>query len=137
GGEPRAAIAATLADGAVVWCTHLGLRDEWRATQTETLAAAIGPPPMEAGLPVLLAGDFNAPVEAGEIQQLLAQTGLHAQGEDDGPTFPSATPLVRIDHLLARGVVRLDSGVRADSGSDHYLIWADLEWPSPQTSALR
>ncbi|MBC8102521.1 MAG: endonuclease/exonuclease/phosphatase family protein, partial [Cytophagales bacterium] len=103
GGEPRAAIAATLADGAVVWCTHLGLRDEWRATQTEALAAAIGPPPMEAGLPVLLAGDFNAPVEAGEIQQLLARTGLHVQGEDDGPTFPSATPLVRIDHLLARG----------------------------------
>lgn len=120
-GEPRCALGLTLAEGTTVWNTHLGLRDSWRETQLGALAAAIG-----EGSPVIVAGDFNATLDAGEVQRFLQKTGLTPLSEAV-PTFPAAEPQHRIDFLLARGFSAKAAGTIADPGSDHCLIWCDLQ----------
>jgi endonuclease/exonuclease/phosphatase family metal-dependent hydrolase len=130
GGEPRAALGATLGQGTMVWCIHLGLRQDWRETQLQALADAINaagtgseekPAP-----PVILGGDFNALRSDIEMEKLRNRTGLDDFGEEE-PTFPVIRPFSRIDHLMARGFTRRDAGTREDRGSDHRLIWADFE----------
>jgi endonuclease/exonuclease/phosphatase family metal-dependent hydrolase len=139
GGEPRAAIGALLDQGVAVWCTHLGLRQEWREMQLTALANAVNSLKVTDGngtrLPTILGGDFNALRSEKEMAGLRERTDLTDFDEEDA-TFPSVRPLHRIDHLLARGVTRLNAGTREDRGSDHCLIWADFEWPLPPASHL-
>ena len=84
GGEPRAAVGATLEQGTSIWCTHLGLRKDWRESQLAALASAINTP---ANIPAILGGDFNALRSDSEIETLRAQTGLDDFGDEE-PTVP-------------------------------------------------
>ncbi|MES2463780.1 MAG: endonuclease/exonuclease/phosphatase family protein [Armatimonadota bacterium] len=130
GGEPRAAVGAILEDGTAVWCTHLGLRQDWRMMQLAALTAAINQVNLtdgtEGDCPAILGGDFNALRSDVEMEQLREQTGL-SDFDEEAPTIPVVGPYRRIDHLLARGFTRLAAGTREDRGSDHRLIWADFE----------
>ena len=125
GGEPRAALGIRLeGSGMAVWNTHLGLQTEWRRTQLGALAKRIEAEPL-----LLLGGDFNASLDAEEMQEFLSQTGL-VPVSPDLPTFPNAAPKHRIDFLLARGLSASDAGTIAAPGSDHCLVWAALSLPT-------
>lgn len=128
GGEPRAALGANLEQGTSIWCTHLGLRKDWRESHLMSLAAAIN---ASTHGPAILGGDFNALRSDSEMEAFRTQTGLDDFGEE-APTVPVVGPYRRIDHLLARGFTRVNAGTPEDHGSDHRLIWADFaELPLP------
>lgn len=130
GGEPRAALGATLEIGVTIWCTHLGLKQEWRETQLSALAGAINYPQQDLGdpgtSPAILGGDFNSLRSDSEMERLRERTGLDDFGEES-PTVPVVGAYRRIDHLLARGFTRPNAGTLEDRGSDHRLVWADFE----------
>jgi endonuclease/exonuclease/phosphatase family metal-dependent hydrolase len=125
GGEPRAALGATLNDGTTLWCTHLGLRQDWRESQLAALSQAINDT-SGAGSPAILGGDFNALRSDTEMEKMRERTQLDDFGEE-APTVPVVGPYRRIDHLLARGFTRRDAGTLEDRGSDHRLVWAEFE----------
>ncbi len=120
GGEPRGAIGVRLENQMTVWNTHLGLRDDWRQEQLAHLAGAIASA-SALGEPVLLGGDFNARLDAPEIQTFLAQANLSVLS-DDAPTFPNSLPAHRIDFFFGRNVQIKRAETREGSGSDHRLI---------------
>ena len=124
GGEPRGAIGIRTSGGLTLWSTHLGLRDDWRETQLAALADAIRAEGGDA--PVIVGGDFNARLDAPEVQNFLAQTGLQVLS-GDAPTFSASAPAHRIDFLFGRGVTGIDTGTLCAKGSDHCLIWADVQ----------
>ena len=124
GGEPRGALGIRTSGGLTVWNTHLGLRDDWRETQLAALADAIRAE--GGGAPVIVGGDFNARLDAPEVQNFLAQTGLQVLS-GDAPTFPASVPASRIDFLFGRGVTVIETGIICAKGSDHCLIWADVQ----------
>ncbi len=76
-------------------------------------------------LPVLLAGDFNSwrPL----LRAFLPgwRSLVHAR------TWPARRPHSQIDHVLGRGPWRATSGGALDVGSDHRLLYADLELERP------
>lgn len=128
GGEPRAAIGAVLATHGApqIWCTHLGLRSDWRENQLAFLSERFYLLPETT--PVILGGDFNASPGAPEIRSFLQATRM-TDFDLTAPTFPAENPVSRIDHLLGKGVELINSGTREDPGSDHCLIWADFSLP--------
>lgn len=82
--------------------------------------------------PVLIAGDTNLPTHSRLYANLLGdwQDGFAAVGRGFGYTFPVGRRFawMRIDRILARPPLRfLRFGVGESRGSDHYLVWADLE----------
>lgn len=127
GGEPRCAVGVLLPEHrCTVWSVHLGLSDDWQATQLERLAestAGADDPPF-----VVVGGDFNARLDAPEVDAFLSATRFDVLSGEE-PTFPASAPAHRIDFLFGRGVTRLAGGAIAGPGSDHCLVWADLELP--------
>ncbi|WP_312777290.1 endonuclease/exonuclease/phosphatase family protein [Corynebacterium variabile] len=84
--------------------------------------------------PLVMAGDFNSTTAHPELRRL---AGRSAEMTDCGgglfaaPTWPRAgtpspVPVLRLDHILVRGLTCQDSGVVGVLGSDHAGIWADL-----------
>jgi endonuclease/exonuclease/phosphatase family metal-dependent hydrolase len=121
GGEPRCAVGISLENGLTFWNVHLGLHHDWRATQLAVLAEKV----RDKKGPVIVGGDFNALLEAGEIVEFLERSQLSVISCNH-PTFPVSNPTSRIDFLFGRGVTCEDSGVVIESASDHCLIWADI-----------
>ncbi|WNV82764.1 endonuclease/exonuclease/phosphatase family protein [Umezawaea sp. Da 62-37] len=83
-----------------------------------------------AGEDVVVLGDFNATLDHASLRGLLA-AGLvdtHAEvGRGWAPTWPSALPLVQLDHVLhGRGLVGVSAAERTLPGSDHRLVFAEL-----------
>lgn len=87
--------------------------------------------------PVVLAGDFNATTAHPELRRLTSGTGGADALTDCGgglfaaPTWPRAgapspVPVLRLDHVLVRGMTCAASGVAGVPGSDHAGVWADL-----------
>lgn len=124
GGEPRCALGVRLHNDTTVWNTHLGLRDEWRREQLAALADALNTHTKPNG-PVIVGGDFNARLDAPEVQEFLAQTGLFPVS-DAALTFPNSAPAHRIDFLLGRNVTAFGAETRQGAGSDHCLLWAEV-----------
>ena len=120
GGEPRGAIGVRLENGATVWDTHLGLQDGWRREQLAVLADAIAAA-SSPNEPILLGGDFNARLDAPEIQTFLAQANLSVLSSD-APTFPNSLPAHRIDFFFGRNIEVKRAETHDGSGSDHCLI---------------
>ena len=98
-----------------------------RRAQAETLASIAD----GLGAPVLVVGDFNAPIEASEMRALAAgfddafsETGVVA----GDPRRMSCGPH-RIDHLLTRGLRATACAVYREAGdaSDHLPVVADFE----------
>ena len=129
GGEPRGAVGAVVRNVSV-WSVHLGLRSEWRETQLAALADTVTAE-LNAGKSVVVVGDFNAVMNAPEVERFAERTGL-VLVSPDLPTFPASAPAHRIDFLWASPNVSVtDAGVVADaSASDHALVWADVSFPT-------
>lgn len=125
GGEPRCALGVILDQGLSVWNTHLGLQPTWRQAQLDALGARV---PSEG--PLLVGGDFNATLEEESLHSFAQTTHLVALSNAE-PTFPATAPQHRIDLLLGRGLTRQDAGTREGRGSDHRLVWAQVEVETP------
>jgi endonuclease/exonuclease/phosphatase family metal-dependent hydrolase len=98
--------------------------------------------------PHFLVGDFNTPGFLGQnsrhllppVLRMLHRAGyadaFHAVGEGHGRTFPSQSPLVRIDFLFmptrwARGLraAQTVSGDITHDASDHRPLLVEWAWP--------
>jgi endonuclease/exonuclease/phosphatase family metal-dependent hydrolase len=104
---------------------------EQRRAQAEALAAIAD----GLGTPVIVAGDFNAPIEAPDMRTLastfddaFAQVGVPA----GDPRRASCGPH-RIDHLLIRGLRATACTVYRGAGeaSDHLPVVATFEIAAP------
>lgn len=78
-----------------VACTHLDLKADVRVAQVEHINKVL----KETGLPVIVAGDFNAEPKDKEIKDGMADW-MRAMS-DDAYTFPQDEPKVKIDYVFA------------------------------------
>ena len=137
--EPRGAlwVEVALEDRALqVITTHFGLLGHERVLQAEALTGPdwLGHPACRA--PVVVVGDFNAIPRSKAYRRMTRdlQDVQKIQPFTARATFPSAWPLLRIDHafvskdLLVRDVVVLREG-EARVASDHLPLCVDLEVP--------
>jgi endonuclease/exonuclease/phosphatase family metal-dependent hydrolase len=132
--EPRCAVGgrAAVEGGSVgILTTHLTYigRDQ-RARQVEAVAEIAAMPP-----PVVVTGDFNAPVEADELASLvaIADDAFAAVGIDAGDERRRSCGGWAIDHVFVRGLDVESCGVVREAGdlSDHWPVVADLRRRSP------
>ncbi|MGP9694659.1 endonuclease/exonuclease/phosphatase family protein [Brachybacterium sp. AOP25-B2-12] len=146
---PRIAVWARVRDLArgaelVLAVTHLDhASEEARLRATDLLATRLAD--VADGLPIVLAGDFNAPAGPGGLWRRLALAGfadahdaaVRRVGADIG-TFPDyGIPVVggeRIDGILVRGLAvdtyaAHDHRVDGHPASDHAAVLATLRWP--------
>lgn len=102
-----------------------------RRRQAEALAA------MATGLGsrVIVAGDFNAAIEAPELWALADgfDDAFRATGLEPGDPRRASCGPFRIDHLLSRGLRALDCRVVTEAGdaSDHLPVLATFEVGAP------
>lgn len=115
--------------------THLGLVPREQQIQAKALAGEAWLGSKERRDPIILLGDFNAAPPAAAYRTLasvLRPARLAVQRRRPTPTFPSAMPILSIDHLFVSGDVRV-LAVRApdDSlarvASDHLPLVMDFE----------
>jgi endonuclease/exonuclease/phosphatase family metal-dependent hydrolase len=129
--EPRCAVGGRLVGlgrGISIVNAHLTYAG---AEQRRAQAAAVARIGDDLGTPVIVTGDFNAPIEAPELWSLassfddaFANVGVEA----GDPRRASCGPH-RIDHLLTRGLLALDCAVHREAGdaSDHLPVVATFE----------
>ncbi len=89
----------------------------------------------ESNHPVLIAGDFNMPVDSTIYRESWSPylNAFSAAGLGFGPTKFTRWFGVRIDHVLAgSGWVARRCWVGPDVGSDHRPVIADLDWDAPR-----
>jgi endonuclease/exonuclease/phosphatase family metal-dependent hydrolase len=107
--------------------TYIGHRQ--REMQATALATVAG----DLGQPLIVTGDFNAPLDAAELAPVahsfddaFAATGL-APDDPRRRTCGSGA----IDHILTRGLTTIDCRVAVEAGdaSDHWPVVADLAPP--------
>lgn len=138
GSEPRGAIWARVRppSGTLdVLSTHLGVLRGERALQSRELVGPdwLGSP--ELRNPCILCGDLNAVPHATTYRRLasvLRDAQKLLPGHSPRPTFPSAWPVLRIDHVfVSEGVavrgVRVPRDARARRASDHLPLVVDVE----------
>ena len=78
---------------------------------------------------VLVAGDFNTPPR-GEVYRTLTRNftdAWDAAGQGWGYTFPAGRSILRIDHVLARGLRPVSAEVLPAGGSDHRALRVTLQ----------
>ena len=88
-----------------------------------------------AGVPVVLAGDFNATLDHPVLRRLGDAGFLNAHrnaGRRRLATWPRVpglsrlSPIVQIDHVQVRDLDVVDAGTLVVPGSDHLAVWAEL-----------
>lgn len=139
--EPRGALWVAVAIGDIelqVLNTHLGLVPREQRLQAEALAGPdwLGGPYRRE--PFVLVGDLNTGPSSPAHRALCeAMTDARAAvgAARETATFPSALPLLRIDHVLvSRGVgvksVRAPRDARTRRASDHLPLVVDIELAS-------
>ncbi|MBB4772681.1 vancomycin resistance protein VanJ [Actinomadura catellatispora] len=102
------------------WTTH---RDRGAKALGEAVAA-------ERNERVVLLGDLNGSVgdrAFGDITSRL-RSAHDAAGDGFDFTWPATFPLVRIDHILVRGVDPESARVLPPTGSDHRPVAAGISW---------
>ncbi|WP_371784597.1 endonuclease/exonuclease/phosphatase family protein [Streptosporangium subroseum] len=96
-----------------------------RNAEVEALARAIQADPSPR---IIVAGDLNTATTDREMRRLTAL--LSPVSEEAGTglqfTWPAKLPAVRLDHVLTRGFIALDSRVLPMTGSDHRAVLTDL-----------
>ena len=94
------------------------------------------PAPGRGGRPWVLAGDFNATLDHGELRRVLRRgytDAADATGDGLRTTFPALRllPLITIDHVLVPDVIRVRRVTyHAIDDSDHRAIIAELVLPA-------
>ena len=133
GFEPRAALAVKVRlRGGAIWFagTHLDhtRTPEQRMKQIQVLNRALAEGP--EGLPVILAGDFNAEPESPE-HEALREAWSAAAPRDPAPTFPSSSPEKKIDYVFFRPAdawrVKEVRVLGEETASDHRPLLVVLE----------
>ena len=76
---------------------------------------------LDTDVPIILGGDFNS------WRPLLRAFLPGWRSLVRARTWPARTPHSQIDHLLARGAWKILGGGALDAGSDHRLLYADVE----------
>ena len=129
--EARCAIGgrfATAAGDVAILAAHLTYAgaDQRRRQADELAAMATG-----LGGRVIVAGDFNAAIEAPELAALANgfDDAFRAAGLEPGDRRRASCGPFRIDHLLSRGLRALDCRVVTQAGdaSDHLPVLATFE----------
>ncbi|ACL56342.1 Endonuclease/exonuclease/phosphatase [Methylobacterium nodulans ORS 2060] len=145
--EPRGALwaAITAHDTEIqVIATHLGLRRRERARQAEALLGSRFLSDPACRPPVVLVGDLNAVPHSFAYRRLAGRLS-DAQRAPGMPrrqrTYPSACPLLRLDHVfVSEGVtvrrVEVVRGPLARIASDHLPLLVDLEVAGPRPGAV-
>lgn len=86
-------------------------------------------------VPVIVAGDFNLPLESTIYRRFWRgfTNAFEATGTGFGWTKREGLLRIRIDHVLVNGAVLRPIGtwVGPDVGSDHQPVIADLQWRAP------
>lgn len=79
---------------------------------------------------VMLLGDLNGTVDDRALAGLTTRlrSAQDVAGDGFGFTWPSRFPVVRIDHVLVRGVEPRRSWVLPATGSDHLPVAATISW---------
>lgn len=131
--EPRCAVGGRLAVAgpgpavAIVGAHLTYAGTEQRRTQAETLATIAD----GVGSPVIVAGDFNTPIEAPEMRALAStfEDAFATVGIAPGDPQRASCGPHRIDHLLTRGLRATACAVyrEADDASDHLPVIATFE----------
>lgn len=100
----------------------------WHAQLAALVAATSG----EEDL--MLLGDLNATRHHPSLRRLLRHSRLTDALTHDGhghlPTWPNGlflVPPLRLDHVLTRGVLVVESGLLPGVGSDHRPVWARVQ----------
>lgn len=138
--EPRGALWLDVdIDGTTVQIinTHLGLVPREQRAQA---AALLGPDWLGAALgrgPLMVAGDFNAPVGSSvyrAFRRRLGDAQLMTENFRAVATFPSAFPILRIDHVFVTPELKVRrvgvaDGMAARRASDHLPLIVDFEPP--------
>jgi endonuclease/exonuclease/phosphatase (EEP) superfamily protein YafD len=97
-----------------------------RVQQFERLASAAA---SWSGEHVVVGGDFNTATRRGVglLSDLMSGIGLERVSSGAGPTFRRAGLDWPLDHVFARGMSVVDTGVvREAEGSDHLPLWVRL-----------
>ena len=134
--EPRCAVGGRIAGPEIALSivnTHLTYAGtEQRGAQADALARIA----MEVGSPAIVAGDFNAAIEAPELDPMSHEfdDAFAAVGVPAGDPRRATSGTNLIDHLLIRGLRALDCTVHRGAGdaSDHLPVVGTFE---PSASA--
>ncbi len=137
--EPRCAIGGRIpgAGGVTLVNAHLTYAGTGqRRAQADALARIAS----DVDGPVIVAGDFNAAIEAGELRSLASglDDAFTAAGVEPGDARRASCGPLPIDHLLSRGLRALDCRVVAEAGdaSDHLPVVATFEVPPPSSTVV-
>lgn len=133
------ALRATVATGRgplAVYVAHLGsarvnLRAGFRIARRDRGAQALGrPAAAEPNRRVVLFGDLNGTLDDRALAGLTARlrSAHRVAGDGFGFSWPARFPLVRIDHILVRGVEPARSWVLPATGSDHLPVASAITW---------
>ena len=86
----------------------------------------------DAGLPVIVAGDFNASAAMPHMATFLETAALESGPEPPPPTRPAAFPMFAIDHVfVSSGLEIVAKTAGPDLGSDHLPLEAVVRPASP------
>lgn len=114
GAPPRVALLGSVSLRSIelsVAVTHLAVHRAEALTQLR----AVGTELARRSRPRVLLGDLN--LGLGDVDEVLAPLGFEVAGGE--PTFPSASPRARIDHIAVSGLVLGPVAVPATTTSDH------------------
>lgn len=136
--EPRGAIWARTEIGGrtlEVVSTHLGIARRDRRGQSEELVGHAWLGSSKMGPHRVLCGDLNAIPNATTYRRFASRmrdVQRLARGHRPAPTFPSALPFLRLDHVFVSDHVRVRGvevprDARARRASDHLPLIVDLE----------
>jgi endonuclease/exonuclease/phosphatase family metal-dependent hydrolase len=104
--------------------TYIGRRQ--RETQATALAALAG----DLGQPLIVTGDFNAPLDAVDLTPVAGAFDDAFAAAGPAPDDPRRWTCgsSAIDHILTRGLTTIDCRVAVEAGdaSDHWPVVADL-----------
>ncbi|WP_432921403.1 endonuclease/exonuclease/phosphatase family protein [Microbispora sp. CA-135349] len=119
-----------------VYVAHLAsarvnLRAGFSTAQRDRGAQALGKAvTAERNERVVLLGDLNGTMDDRAFAGLTSQlrSAQDAAGDGIGFSWPARFPVVRIDHILVRGVKPESSWVLPATGSDHLPVAAAISW---------